>query len=77
MAIPGKKQKKKEQENLEEGSLAETDMGKTEKRPPNTWQIKQGRKPAQWKGRCKKEKKSAHNWLNMSREKRIPNNNKG
>ena len=31
MAPLGKTQKKKEQENMEVGSLAETDMGKTEK----------------------------------------------
>ena len=31
MAPPGKKQRKKGQENMEVGSLAETDTGKTEK----------------------------------------------
>ena len=31
MAPQGKRQKKKVQENMEVGSLAETDMGKTEK----------------------------------------------
>ena len=59
MAIPGKKQKKKEQENSEEGSLAVTDMGKTEKDHPTLDRSRRAGSQ-QFERDAVKRKKSAH-----------------
>ena len=55
MAPQGKKQKKKVQENMEVGSLAETDMGKTEKEH-STLDRSRRAGSQQKKGRWKKKK---------------------